>query len=355
MRSLGSLFWELAHVLEWSLLSRCSDTLRELTLKRHVKQLLVLMVAALSVVIATSCTGTSGMSASASAADDGPEFDDVVEPTVSESVSSEVPDEKALHAILDKVTASLLIERAKSDDDAAWIAAHPDAYAKFGSELQVKLLKLAAEDPLAIPFVRGFPEHAFADGPDYSAPAIDEGVQASSVPKTGIPHLYQWDLRWGYAQFSADGFGLAGCGPTSLAMVYQGLTGKKDITPYDMGRMAEEQGYVMYGEGSTVGLFTEMPWQLGLVCWDVPVDVDAIKQTLDEGHPIIANVGPGYFTQVGHFFVLTGMTEDGKIILNDPFSAERSSKLWDLERIVSESRALFAYAPAEEPAPAQEE
>lgn len=319
-------------------------------MKKLAKQLLVPMAVALFVVFATSCTGTSGMSTGVGATDKGFAFDDVAEPGVSQGVSSGAPDEKALHAVLDKVTASLLIERAKSDDDAAWIAAHPDAYEKFGSEQQAKLLKLAADDPLAIPFVRHFPERACTDGPDYSASAMDEDIKASDIPKTGIPHLYQWDLRWGYTQFSGEGFGLSGCGPTSLAMVYQGLTGKKDITPYDIGRMAEEQEHVVVGEGSTVGLFMELPWQFGLVCWDVPVDVDSIKQTLAEGHPIIANVGPGYFTQVGHFFVLAGITEDGKIVLNDPFSVERSSKLWDPERIASESKALFAYARAEEEA-----
>ena len=253
------------------------------------------------------------------------------------------PKKKALKAILGNETAALLIERAESDMDAAWIAANPDAYKEYGAELQEKLLKLAADDPLAIPFVRGFPEHAYTDGPNLKAPAMDKKIHVKGIPKTKFPHLYQWDLRWGYAKFSADGFGLAACGPTSLTMVYQGLTGKTNITPYDMGRMAEEQGFVITGQGSTDGLFTEMPLQLGLNWWEVPIDANGIKETLSAGHPIIANVGPGYFSRVGHFFVLAGITEDGKVILNDPYSVERSSKLWDPEQIASESRALYAY------------
>ena len=253
------------------------------------------------------------------------------------------PKKKVLKAILGNETAALLIKRAESDMDAAWIAAHPDAYEKFGAELQEKLLKLAADDPLAIPFVRGFPKKAYADGPNLKAPAMDKKIHVKGIPKTRIPHLYQWDLRWGYAKFSADGFGLAACGPTSLTMIYQGLTGKTDITPYDMGRMAEEQGYVIAGSGSTNDLFIEMPLQLGLNRWEIPVNADSIRETLSAGYPIIANVGPGYFSRVGHFFVLAGITEDGKVILNDPYSVERSSKLWDPEQIASESRALYAY------------
>lgn len=253
------------------------------------------------------------------------------------------PKKKALKAILGDETAAALIKRAESDMDAAWIAAHPDAYEKYGAELQEKLLRLAADDPLAIPFVRGFPKHAYTDGPNLKASAMDKKIHVKGIPKTNIPHLYQWDLRWGYAKFSADGFGLAGCGPTSLTMIYQGLTGKTDITPYDMGRMAEEQGFVIEGSGSTNDLFVEMPLQLGLNRWEIPVDANSIKETLSAGYPIIANVGPGYFSRVGHFFVLAGITEDGKVILNDPYSVERSSKLWDPEQIASESRALYAY------------
>lgn len=263
-----------------------------------------------------------------------------------QGLSRGVPDRKALRTLLGEEKAALLVERAATDDDAAWIAAHPDAYEQYGTDQQAKLLTLVADDPLAIPFVRNFPELALADGPDYSAPAMGENLKAQGVPKTSIPHLYQWDLRWGYTQFSADAFGLAGCGPTSLAMVYQGLTGKKNITPYDMGRLAEAQGHVVNGQGSTVGLFTEMPWQLGLNCWGIPVDAASIVETLRAGNPIIANVGEGYFTKVGHFFVLAGITEEGKVILNDPYSVERSSKLWDPEFIAAESKALFAYAAA---------
>jgi len=318
--------------------------------KTIAARLLAAMMLACALALVISCTGTSSMPSDANADEmmegaEGAEGDAFAEDAADRQEDSrDAPDRKTLRKLLGKETAMLLLERASEDDDAAWIAAHPNAYKKYGSELQAKLLKLAADDPLAIPFVRHYPERAYADGPDYSAPAMDDVVKVEGIPKTRIPHLYQWDQRWGYAQFSADGFGLAGCGPTSLAMVYQGLTGKKDITPYDMGRLAEDQGYVIYGQGSTTGLFTEMPWQLGLSCWGVPVDAASIVDTLHAGNPIIANVGEGYFTQVGHFFVLAGVTKDGKVILNDPYSAERSSKLWDPEFIASESKALFAYA-----------
>ena len=255
----------------------------------------------------------------------------------------EKKDEKALRSILGKEDANKLIGRAKDDVDAAWIATHSGSYKKYGGELQEKLLKLAADEPLASSFVRNFPEKSNADSPDLKAPAMDEDIHEKGVPKTRFPHLYQWDLRWGYTKFSEDGFGLAACGPTSLTMVYQGLTGKKDINPYDMGRRAEEGGFVVEGEGSTYGLFTDLAAQIGLLCWEMPVSVESITESLNDGCPIIANVGPGRFSKVGHFFVLAGLTEDGKVILNDPYSPERSSQVWDPELIVSESRTFYVY------------
>lgn len=46
---------------------------------------------------------------------------------------------------------------------------------------------------------------------------------------------------------------------------------------------------------------------------------EQVGAELAAGHPIICSVGPGDFTQNGHFIVLTGY-ENGVIKVNDPFS-----------------------------------
>lgn len=258
--------------------------------------------------------------------------------------SSEKPDESTLYALLDRAVAEQLIDLAETDADAAWIAAHPDAYKPYGNEVQMKLLKLVANDPDAAPFVRKFPDSYPADAPDYDAPALDAGSPSSDVPETPIPHLYQWDQRWGYVPYSGCCIATSGCGPTSLAMVYQGLTGKNDITPYDMAQLAYQSGYVTESDGTMNELFLGLCDYLGIMGWDVSIQAEDVIWTLQKGFPIIANVGPGRFSASGHFFVLSGLTEDGKVILNDPFSITRSSQLWDLEVILSETIAMYAYA-----------
>lgn len=261
-----------------------------------------------------------------------------------EPVVLETPNEEALRNVLGDV-ATPLIEKAKTDPDAAWIAAHPEAYEQYGY-LQEKLLRLAATDPASIPYVRHFPEKGFSGSPDYNLAGLSKASPSTDVPDTNIPHLYQWDQRWGFVEFNGETIGTAACGPTSLTMVYQGLTGKDDITPYEMSRRAIDTGHVVPGEGTAHSLFTDFAGELGLSCWESYVDEDTIRSELEAGHPIIANVGPGIFSDSGHFLVLAGIAPDGRIIVNDPYSMEKSARLWDIGTVASETYTMFVFSRA---------
>ena len=161
-----------------------------------------------------------------------------------------------------------------------------------------------------------------------------------------MPHLYQWDQRWGYAPYGGFCMGTSACGPTSLTMVYRALTGDDSVSPYDMAQRAYEWGYV--SESGTGSEIMSGPCkELGLICWEVPATAEDIVAMLKDGHPLIANVRVGYFSDSGHFFVLAGVTDDGQVILNDPYSVTRSSQLWDPELIASEAMSIYAYNVAE--------
>ena len=54
-------------------------------------------------------------------------------------------------------------------------------------------------------------------------------------------------------------------------------------------------------------------------------------------------VGPGDFTDNGHFFVVTGIDGDGNLRINDPYSAERSNRAWDVDTVLGQTKALWAY------------
>ena len=67
-------------------------------------------------------------------------------------------------------------------------------------------------------------------------------------------------------------------------------------------------------------------------------DGEAIITALKSGHPIIAHMGKGIFTRNGHYIVLRGVTDDGKILVNDPNSESRSEKAYPLSTILNQSK-----------------
>ena len=50
-------------------------------------------------------------------------------------------------------------------------------------------------------------------------------------------------------------------------------------------------------------------------------------------------MGPGHFTNGGHFILLRGVTMDNSILVADPASLERSLTTWDLDLILEELSA----------------
>lgn len=260
--------------------------------------------------------------------------DDADQAPAEQQTPRDSPDEAALTAVLGDELTAQLVQAAEGSDDAAWIAAHPGAYTVDGSEVQRKLLKLAATEPESLPFVRAFPERYPSNAGEPSGGEKSQG---------GAPLLYQWDQRWGSTVYSSTAFALTGCCPTSLAMVYQGLTGKTDLSPYDMGVRANEGGYETEFDGTdALFLLNEAP-ALGLSCTQIDVDADALAAALADGGLVICNVGPGDFTEAGHFFVISGLNDDGTLTINDPYSAVRSAKAWDASQVLGQTLSLFAY------------
>lgn len=248
-------------------------------------------------------------------------------------------DESHLTSILDNQFAEMLLEQAKTNNDAHWIAAHPDEYLEDGTIVRYKMLRLAAKEPQAIPFVRDWPDKYCADEPDYSEAHTDES-------SNGVPRLYQWDKRWGYTEYSSTTFALTGCAPTSLAMVYQAITGDTSKSPYDMGVYAANNGYATEYDGTDGSLFSSGASGLGLSCHELGIDASALTQALADGQIVVVNVGPGDFTDSGHYFVATGLADDGTVMINDPFSAERSATTWDATTIAGQTRAMYAFTKA---------
>mgnify|MGYP005771665147 FL=1 len=194
------------------------------------------------------------------------------------------------------------------------------------------LRQLVKNNPETIDFVRDY--QTKKDVP----PAENIGEVTAGV----IPHLLQWDERWGYQIYGDNMIAVNGCGPTVISMVASGLTGDNTITPYRVAKFAEQNGYYEGDAGTSWALMTEGAAQFGVYGEEMGLSEEAVFSSLENGNPIICSMSPGDFTTTGHFIVLVGI-EDGKIRVNDPNSVKRSEKLWDYETLYPQISNLWVY------------
>lgn len=158
-----------------------------------------------------------------------------------------------------------------------------------------------------------------------------------------FPLFIQWDERWGYDLYGDTYMAINGCGPTSLAMVIVGLTGDTTINPKVIAQYSYDNNYYVENVGTKWDLMTEGVRDFGIEGEAIQLSEQEIISTLQKGQPIIASMKPGHFTTSGHFIVLTGVTEEGEIIINDSDSKKRSSVTWDIDIILEETKGLWKF------------
>lgn len=205
------------------------------------------------------------------------------------------------------------------------------------SEYPASLLDLMERYPETTQFVLDYPRNK----------EKHEKIDISSeVSKGTFPLFLQWDQRWGYETYGDDFLAVNGCGPTCLSMVECGLVGDSRWNPYEVARLAEENGYYVDGVGSSWELMDGGARSLGLQMHEVIYDEWHIVNTLQSGMPIICSMSPGDFTDSGHFIILSGVNSDGTISVLDPNSRQNSEKTWDIETLMPQIKALWAYTAA---------
>ncbi len=158
-----------------------------------------------------------------------------------------------------------------------------------------------------------------------------------------IPQLYQWDERWGYAPYGTSIVAVSGCGPTCMSMVTAGLLNDPSITPAKVAAFAMENGYIDENNDTYWRFMKEASANWNLSCYDGQLTEEQVRDELAQGHPIICSVGPGNFTQIGHFIVLTQYA-DGKVKVNDPFSQKNSDTEWVYAEIAGQIKAMWVYS-----------
>lgn len=162
-----------------------------------------------------------------------------------------------------------------------------------------------------------------------------EGVTYADAG-TEVTYYNQLDERWADIMYGTSGtIGQAGCGPTSMAIVISTLTGEAH-DPVELAQWSAANGHRCEGNGSYHSLIPAAADAYGLSC-ERNLDARGIVDALSSGKLVVVIMSRGHFTNGGHFIVLRGVTENGKILVADPASQSRSEREWDLSIIMEES------------------
>ena len=157
-----------------------------------------------------------------------------------------------------------------------------------------------------------------------------------------FPYYAQYDPRWADTPYGKEGtIKSAGCGPTSMAMVMKSYG--SDVDPRDTAQWAVDNGYRVYGQGTSWDYFKAIGNTAGLTT-NAFTGVDQAKQYLQLGIPVIGSMRPGTFkrgTSGGHFIVFSGI-KGSNVTVNDPGSGDLTKTSHNADSALSEAKQFWA-------------
>ncbi len=184
------------------------------------------------------------------------------------------------------------------------------------SEYPESLIKLAANRPRSLNFVRGYIENK------NKFDKIDSRPEESFNLNRKFPLYILWDKRWGYKEYE-DIYCVLGCGPTTAAMIINGYGG--NVNPLAIMYEMREKKYYIENVGTSWEGIRKILESHGIKSEDLPTVEKKYKNHLDTGNAILINVAPSKFTNIGHYMLIVGYNENG-FILNDSNSIEYSQQ-----------------------------
>lgn len=202
-----------------------------------------------------------------------------------------------------------------------------------GKGYPAEVIELLNKNSETVDFVENYEVNKDAPYPDTIGESYQEGE---------IPLLFQWDERWGYAPYGTSLVAVCGCGPTCMAMVAAGLTNDPSITPDKVAAFGTQNSYVDENNNTYWSFMREAGANWNISCYEGLLTEEQAAAELAQGRPIICSVGPGDFTDNGHFIVLTGY-DNGNVKVNDPFSRANSEKTWVYADIAGQFLAMWVY------------
>ena len=171
--------------------------------------------------------------------------------------------------------------------------------------------------------------------PDTELLEVD-GKQILTGGSVDVTYFCQSDDEWKDLPFGTDTIGPYGCGPTVMAMAVASMT-DTDTDPAVMAAWAVEHGYWAKRSGSYLSIVLGTARSFGLIAEPFTSrEADDVLDALSQGKMLVALMGPGHFTDGGHFILLRGITLSGQVLIADPNSLENSLTPWNPQFILDE-------------------
>ena len=138
----------------------------------------------------------------------------------------------------------------------------------------------------------------------------------------GFIYFNQADAAWNDNGYQIKS---SGCGPSAMAVCISSLTNKW-VTPVDTTVWAYKNGYYS-SAGASHEMVPALAQKYKLECHGLGSDVSKVRDALKKKHPVVALMGPGYFTKKGHFIVLVAIDDNDQVTVADVGSRQRTQYL----------------------------
>ena len=135
----------------------------------------------------------------------------------------------------------------------------------------------------------------------------------------------------------------SGCGPSAMAVCISSLTNKW-VTPVDTTVWAYKNGYYS-SAGASHEMVPALAQQYKLECHGLGSDVSKVRDALKKKHPVVALMGPGYFTKKGHFIVLVAIDDNDQVTVADVGSRQRTQYKYPLKEVIAQTKSASAGGP----------
>ncbi len=139
----------------------------------------------------------------------------------------------------------------------------------------------------------------------------------------------------------------SGCGAASASMVIRYFTGEEKYDPEYLFEWAYKNKQY-FGYGLAEETITNFLGLAGIKSYWIQPSAEKVAAALREGHPVIALAREGFFTSGGHYIVLTGITNDGYVTVNDPNNSSLTRMEFRLKSILPQIKC-FMICGAEKP------